>query len=120
MAVRLDSCTECWVLLIMSSTGNDVWGAALSFSVCVREGECGWEENVGGGGECVCVCNCLCLHSTADAWAVLSAIDIHPYLLHTYIATPTLPVVYCSTLTHPYPVLIMDNSPWIFKVKLDS
>ena len=29
MAVSLDSCTEYWVLLMMSSTGNDVWGAAL-------------------------------------------------------------------------------------------
>ena len=27
MTVRLDSCTECWVLLMMSSIGNDVWGA---------------------------------------------------------------------------------------------
>ena len=35
MAVSLDSCPECWVLLMMSSTGNDVWGAALYFSVCV-------------------------------------------------------------------------------------
>ena len=35
MAVGLDSCTECWVLLIMSSTANDVWGAGLYFSVCV-------------------------------------------------------------------------------------
>ena len=48
MTVRLDSCTECWVLLMMSSTGNDVWGAALYFSVCV-----------GGGSVCVCVRMCV-------------------------------------------------------------
>ena len=114
MAVRLDSCTECWVLLIMSSTGNDVLGAALYFTVCVgqRESVC----------VCVCVCRCLCLHSTADAWAVLSAMDSHPLPLAyiQYITTPSLRVVYCSTLTHPYPVLIMDHSPSTFRVKLDS
>ena len=42
MTVRLDSCTECWLLLMMSSTGNDVWGAAQLFTVCVsgRESVC--------------------------------------------------------------------------------
>ena len=82
MAVSLDRCTECWVLLMMSSTGNDVWGAALYCTVCVwgRGGGLYVEGRGGGvwGERSVCVCKCLCLHSTADAWAVLYAMDPHP------------------------------------------
>ena len=65
---------------MMSSTGNDVWGAVQYFTVCVwGEGECVWGEgNVcGGEEECVCVSACVYVHSTADAWAVLSAMDPH-------------------------------------------
>ena len=82
-----------------------------SLYVCGAEGECGegrgsvWGElKCVGGGEacvCVCVCRCLCLHSTADAWAVLSAMDPPPYLLHTYtqyIATPYIAYLLCTVL----------------------
>ena len=94
----MDSCTECWVLLMMSSTGNDVWGAVLYFSVCVCV--------------CVCVCRCFCLHSTADAWAVVSAIDPHLAFIRSY---PSLPVVYCRV-----PEVIVYHPPCTFRVKLDS
>ena len=64
MAVRMDSCTECWVLLIMSSTGNDVWDAGSVWGEgCVwREGECVGEGECGGKGVCVCVCAGACVY----------------------------------------------------------
>ena len=91
----MDSCTECWVLLIMSSTANDVLGAALYFSVCV------W-----GGGVCVCMqvlvftfhsrCmgNSICHGSTPLTSCIL--------LTHTYL--------YCSTLTHCVPLTLHSQS----------
>ena len=52
------------------------------------KGECGGERGSvwARGGVCVCVCVCKCLHSIADAWAVLSAIDPQP-LPYAYIHT---------------------------------
>ena len=117
MTVRLDSCTECWVLLMMSSTGNDV-GAVQYVCVWGEEGECVWG---GEEGECLFVqVLVFTFHSRCMGSSICYGSTPLTSCTHTYVATPSLPVVYCSTLTHPYTVLIVCDSPCTFRVKLDS